>query len=116
MSSDGGFAHLFLITQWNLMCRSKSVETIHTSHLQCVTDNVGVVLHKTKTNQEGRGRKDPRHIYANPLIPQVCWITALAVYLACNSSQGPGVLFPVSSQKNRYGKALERAQVANVES
>jgi hypothetical protein len=29
--NDGGFAHLFLTIQWNLMCRSKSVETMHTS-------------------------------------------------------------------------------------
>jgi hypothetical protein len=26
--SDGGFSHLFLIMTWNLMCRSKSTETI----------------------------------------------------------------------------------------
>ncbi|KAJ0398878.1 hypothetical protein ATCC90586_009809 [Pythium insidiosum] len=30
--SDGCFAHLFLTTQWNLMCRSNSVETLHMSH------------------------------------------------------------------------------------
>lgn len=62
---DGGFAHLFLTTQWNLMCRSKSVETIQTSHLVGADDSIGIVLHKTKTNQEGSGPKDPRHIYAN---------------------------------------------------
>ncbi|DAZ98074.1 TPA: hypothetical protein N0F65_001949, partial [Lagenidium giganteum] len=32
-SGDGGVGHLFLITQWNLMCRSKSVETVHLDHL-----------------------------------------------------------------------------------
>ncbi|OWY96712.1 hypothetical protein PHMEG_00032953, partial [Phytophthora megakarya] len=39
---DNGFAHLFLLSQWNLMCRSKSVETLH-----------------------GNGPRNPHHIYAN---------------------------------------------------
>ncbi|KAG3094196.1 hypothetical protein PI124_g9537 [Phytophthora idaei] len=29
---DGGFSHLFLTTQWNLMCRSVSVQTLQTRH------------------------------------------------------------------------------------
>lgn len=63
---DNGFAHLFLTTQWNLMCRSKSVETLHLDHFHAVDDSIGCVLHKTKTNQEGSGRKDPRHLYSKP--------------------------------------------------
>ncbi|ETO99531.1 hypothetical protein F441_23054 [Phytophthora nicotianae CJ01A1] len=65
--NDNGFIHLFLLTQWNLMCRWSSVETLHTSHLHYSDDSVGFVLHKTKTNQEGSGPKDPRHVYTNPL-------------------------------------------------
>jgi len=42
--NDGGFAHLFLTTQWSLMCCSKSVETIRTSHLVSVDDSIGRVL------------------------------------------------------------------------
>lgn len=107
--NDGGFAHLFLSTQWNLMCRSKSVETIDTSHLSSEDDSVGITLHKTKTNQEGNGPKDPRHLYGNPFCPSTCWITALAVYLACNPMQDQGKLFPGANQKNRFHKALDRA-------
>jgi len=107
--NDGGFAHLFLTTQWNLMCRSKSVETVRTSHLASIDDSIGCVLHKTKTNQDGSGPKDPRHIYANPEAPATCWITALAVYLACNPRQTSGALFPGSNQKLRFGKALAEA-------
>ncbi|ETO82993.1 hypothetical protein F442_02862 [Phytophthora nicotianae P10297] len=40
-------------------------------------DSVGVVFSKTKTNQEGSGPRDPRHLYANPLSPSTCWITVL---------------------------------------
>ncbi|KAG2762289.1 hypothetical protein Pcac1_g25945 [Phytophthora cactorum] len=74
---DNGFAHFFLVSQWNLMCRLKSVETLHISHLHWADDSVGCVLHKTKTNQEGSGPKDPRHIYANPAQPSCCWVLAL---------------------------------------
>ncbi|KAG4223507.1 hypothetical protein PC116_g28027 [Phytophthora cactorum] len=74
---DNGFAHFFLVSQWNPMCRSKSVEILHPSHLHWADDSVGCVLHKTKTNQEGSGPKDPRHIYANPAQPSCCWVLAL---------------------------------------
>ncbi|OWY97643.1 LOW QUALITY PROTEIN: hypothetical protein PHMEG_00031781, partial [Phytophthora megakarya] len=104
--NDSGFTHLFLTTQWNLMCQSKSVETSSTTHLVNADDSIGCILHKTKTNQEGSGPKDPRHLYANPLSPDTCWVTALAIYLACNPRLKPGPLFPGSSQKIRFSKAL----------
>ncbi|DAZ95317.1 TPA: hypothetical protein N0F65_006570, partial [Lagenidium giganteum] len=53
--SDNGFAHLFLVFQWNLMCRSKSVETLNLAHLHASDDSVGVILNKTKTNQDTSG-------------------------------------------------------------
>ncbi len=110
---DGGFSHLFLITQWNLMCRSKSVETLDTAHISCEDDSIGCVFHKTKTNQDGSGPKDPRHIYANPYNPSICWVTALGIYLACNPDQAPGPLFPGSNQKNRFGKVIARLLSSN---
>lgn len=54
--NDGGFAHLFLTSQWKLMCRSMSVQTLKTQHLLAKDDSVGVVFYKTKTNQEGTAR------------------------------------------------------------
>ncbi|KAG6944546.1 hypothetical protein JG688_00017024, partial [Phytophthora aleatoria] len=80
--SDNGISHLFILTQWNIMCRSKSVETLHLSHLQWADDSVGYILHKTKTNKEGTDPKDPRHIYENPTQPATPWILALEVCLA----------------------------------
>ncbi|KAF0708114.1 hypothetical protein AaE_013347 [Aphanomyces astaci] len=50
---DGGFAHLFLILSWNLMCRSKSTETVRFDHMSCEDDSIGFTFFKTKTNQEG---------------------------------------------------------------
>lgn len=104
--SDGGFAHLFLTSQWNLMCRSISVQTLQSHHLIAEDDSIGVVFYKTKTNQEGAGPKDPRHIYANRMSPSTCWITALGLYLACHPRIQPGSVFPGANQKLRFGKAL----------
>ncbi len=50
---DGGFTHLFLIMTWNLMCRSKSTETIRIDHISGEEDAIGVQFFKTKTSQEG---------------------------------------------------------------
>lgn len=105
---DGGFSHLYLITQWNLMCRSVSVQTIHTNHLVQRDDSIGILFHKSKTDQEGTAPKDPRHIYANPLNPFVCWFTALAMYFACNPRLDPGTIFPGSNQKMRFCKTLNK--------
>ncbi|OWZ23123.1 hypothetical protein PHMEG_0002045 [Phytophthora megakarya] len=104
--ADDGFAHLFLLSQWNLMCRSKSVETLHISHLHSADDSIECLLHKTKTSQEGSGPKDPRHIYANHMQPSCCWILALGMYFASNPSLIPGKLFPGSNQKSRFCKVL----------
>lgn len=110
---DGGFAHLFLLTQWNLMCRSASVENLSMSHLTSADDSIGCILHKSKTNQEGNGPKDPRHIYANPLSPSTCWVLSLGMYLACNPLLCYGSLFPGSNQKNRFCKILEKCLKLN---
>jgi hypothetical protein len=104
--NDSGFSHLFLTTQWNLMCRSVSVQTLQTQHFHVQVDSVGAIFFKTKTDQEGAGPRDPRHLYANPFSPSTCWITALGVYLACNPRLRPGALFPGSDQKVRFGKVL----------
>ncbi|DBA02200.1 TPA: hypothetical protein N0F65_004835 [Lagenidium giganteum] len=91
------------------MCRSKSVETIQLDHFVCMDHSVGIILHHTKTNQEGTRPKDPRHVYGNPFAPPTCWTTALGVYLACNPLLKYGPLFPGSKQKSRFCKILARA-------
>ncbi|KAJ8556608.1 hypothetical protein ON010_g9359 [Phytophthora cinnamomi] len=77
--SDGGFSHLFLTLQWNLMCRSQAVETINSGHLSNEDGSIGIIFHESKANQDGTGPKDPRHVYANPFSPRTCCISALSV-------------------------------------
>ncbi|ETV64558.1 hypothetical protein H257_18562 [Aphanomyces astaci] len=40
---DCGFTHLYLVITWNLMCRSKSTETIRFEHMSCEGDAIGLV-------------------------------------------------------------------------
>ena len=115
MINDGGFAHLVLTTQWNLMCRSKSVQTIDLAHLRTEDESIDIVLHKTQSNQDASGPKDPRHLYANPFSPATCWVTTLAVYLACNPMRQPGQLFPGSNQKGRFLRGLGRSHALAVQ-
>eukprot|EP00644_Phytophthora_capsici_P004202 jgi/Phyca11/109999/e_gw1.17.452.1 len=91
------------------MCRSQSVETINSGHLSNEDDSIGIVFHKSKANQDGTGPKDPRHVYANPLDPSTCCITALGIYWACHPRQGPGPIFPGALQRNRFRKTFGRA-------
>eukprot|EP00644_Phytophthora_capsici_P005949 jgi/Phyca11/98143/e_gw1.2.1321.1 len=63
------------------MCRSVSVQTLQTQHLVAKDDSIGNIFYKTKTNQEGSGPRDPRHLYTNPISPSTCWVTALGVFL-----------------------------------
>ncbi|EGZ13112.1 hypothetical protein PHYSODRAFT_512814, partial [Phytophthora sojae] len=45
--NDGGFSHLFLTTQWNLMCRSVYVQTLQTQHFLAKDDAVGAIFFKS---------------------------------------------------------------------
>nr|CAI72257.1 hypothetical protein PI35.0080 [Phytophthora infestans]CAI72348.1 hypothetical protein PI49.0560 [Phytophthora infestans] len=44
---DAGFAHFFLTTQWNLMCRSESVQRLCTQPLSAHDDSVGCTMHQS---------------------------------------------------------------------
>ncbi|KAF0735077.1 hypothetical protein Ae201684_008290 [Aphanomyces euteiches] len=105
---DRGFTHLYLILSWNLMCRSKSTETIRFDYISWEDDAIGFTFHRTTTAQEGTKNKDPKHCFANPLNPSLCLFLALAIYLACNPQIEPTSLFPGSKQKDRFGKSLAR--------
>ncbi|KAG6955851.1 hypothetical protein JG687_00010935 [Phytophthora cactorum] len=105
-----GFAHRFLTTQWNLMWRFETVQTLCTEHLSNHDDSSGCMLYKSQTYQEGKGSKDPppplpSHARQSAL-PGTCWITALALYRAYRHTHPPGPIFPGSGQKSRFGTTV----------
>jgi hypothetical protein len=62
-----------------------------------------------KNDQFGERPKDPRHIYANPLNPEICPVLALGIYWACipmKSDQNQ--LFEGSQQYDMFREIFQR--------
>ena len=108
-TKDSIFAHLFLVTSWNLMCRAGNTVSIRHAHLAWREDALTIMFGHMKNDQEGDRPRDPRHLYANPIVPEVCPILALAIYGAVFGFSQDGRLFSGSRQYDRYSKALKRA-------
>ena len=91
------------------MCRVGNSIGVCVSHLEWRGDALGVFFAHMKNDQTGERPRDPRHIYANPLMPDVCPILALGMYWMCFPPRpGANHLFPGSKQDDRYGKILQR--------
>jgi integrase len=108
-SKDCIFAHCFMVICWNLMCRSSNALQIRYEHMGWKEDALTVFFAHMKNDQLGERPRDPRAVYANPLMPEICPILALAVFFLCHEFQeGNNCLFPGSNQYDRFRKALKR--------
>ena len=74
------FAHVFLILCWNLMARCHSVSCLMFEHISWEQDSMIIVFPQHKGDKWGKDAI-PKHLYANPTMPVICPILALAVYL-----------------------------------
>ena len=104
------FIHYFLLLCWNLMARSVSVAHIMYDHISWEEDALCINLGKTKGDQEGKN-SFPRHVYANPMFPEICPILGFAIYIFCKGYQREGssrLLFGATSQ-DRFSKWLSTA-------
>lgn len=68
------FAHTYMVLTWNLMCRSENTRAMRLDHFAWEEDSLAIVLPLTKSDQQGsrKSTSDPKHVYANPLMPEVC--------------------------------------------
>ena len=106
-TASGRFAHLFLVLSWNLACRSSNTKTIHFHHLAWMNDSMQCYFAHMKNDQTGDRPRDPRHIYANPYIPQICpLLTMISYLLVTPPSTSDTALFPGANQYNRYNRYL----------
>jgi hypothetical protein len=71
------FARTFMLLSWNLMSRAANTVSICYSHLEWGEDALRVYFAHMKNDQGGSKPRDPRHVYANPLAPEICPILAL---------------------------------------
>lgn len=71
------FAHLFLVLCWNLICRAGNVVSICLNHIEWREDALCIFFAHMKNDQTGERPRDPRHLYANPLQPEICPVLSL---------------------------------------
>jgi len=100
----GPFVHLVIVLCWNLACRVGNCMSVNIDHMCWVGDSLQVLFAQMKNDQEGeKSARFPRHIYANPLMPEVCPILALGLYfLLVPFDDGSVKLFPGDSQYNHF--------------
>ena len=107
-SKDCSFAHCFLIFSWNLMARSSNIVNIRHGHLGWSDDCLQVFFGHMKNDQTGSRPKDARHVYCNPLSPEICPILSLGLFWIGFPFNESFLLFPGSNQYERYRKAFLR--------
>ena len=108
-SSEFISAQCIITLSWSLMCRiSNSIDVKHT-HIEWSEDALTVYWAWMKNDQAGENPRDPRHVYANPLQPEICPILALGMYWLCfEFSTESNKLFPGSKQDDRFNTTLGR--------
>jgi hypothetical protein len=73
------FAWSFMTLSWNLVSRANSVGNVMLQHVDWKEDSMIITFPKHKGDQTGEGLSNDKHVYANPLMPEICPILALAV-------------------------------------
>lgn len=101
------FNLLFMLLAWNLMSRSKNVTQIGLAHFDWKDDALAVLFCQTKTDQAG-DRAHPRHVYANPLKPEICSILGLGVFfLLMEWKEEDVMLFSGGNQYSHFSKGFK---------
>lgn len=108
-STTNADAHAFLLLTWNLICRADT-----TTHLiyGCITwanDALRVDIPKSKGLQRGadRGLAHQESVYANPVQPEVCAITALAIKVLCTPMLPVEGLLYRPSEQQKFASFLD---------
>lgn len=105
------FAHLYLLLQWNLICRSNNVPNISLNHMHWDNDAMQIFLIRMKNDQVGNLSGKPINVYANPVNPWICPILSLGIFLAVHPTFGDSDrhhLLTGSSQDSRFEQLLKR--------
>lgn len=103
------FARCFFVLTWNLMSRASNTLQICYDHIEFNDDALCIYFAQQKNDQLGEKPRDPRHIYANPLIPEICPMVAIGVYWLCFEFQSDEKkFFSGHRQYDRFRKIFER--------
>jgi hypothetical protein len=102
------FAHCLLTLTWNLICRVNNSITVNAQHVSWSEDSLVIQFAFTKTDQTGELSNQIRHVYANPVCPEICPVLSLAIYLSCFRLEADGAIFPGAHQYGRFSAILRR--------
>jgi len=108
--TKGIFGWSYMIFMWNLMARAASVGNIMLQHVDWREDSLLVTFARHKGDQTGEGLGNEKHVYANPMNPQVCPILALAVLIFTKHRNGGALLsqlFEGNGSEKRFTKILQ---------
>ena len=100
------------------MGRSEATDAICFRHLEWEADHLKIYFSRHKSDPKGETKEIPRHVYSNPLIPEVCPIHALSCYLMVFPdilNEGVQVFPGGDDQKNRFNKLFNECLERNVE-
>ena len=81
------------------MARTGSIFGIRYEHMGWEEDAMTILFAQAKNDQAAeRLPREPRHVYANPCVPEVCTILSLAMYFSCYAFNRNHQLFHGSAQ------------------
>jgi hypothetical protein len=104
---SAAFGHLFWLICWNTMSRAKNTATVSLTHLDWSSDALLVYICQAKNDQEGDKGEHPKHIFANPVFPEICAILSLGLFLSL-VQHGNTKLFEGENQAGRFRRLLGR--------
>ena len=109
------FSHLFLLLCWNTMVRNCNTDDLVFLNITWLGDCLGISIKRTKTNPDGSKevQETIKHIYANPMMPEICPILGLAMYLAkfpfVGATHQSKDLFPGSNTQTAFNESVTKA-------
>ena len=87
------FGWCFQVLAWNLIARSSSIQGIMLQHMSWRGDCLVINFPLHKGDQTGESLAKDKHVYANPLKPEICPMLAVAVLIFCrHRGVGEGVV------------------------
>ena len=98
-------AHFFLLLDWNLIARAENCLMANITQISVMQDSLCFEFGKNKCDQEGVKNIDhPWHIFANPLMPEICTFLSFAKYAIThpNILTGTCNIFEGASQYERF--------------
>jgi hypothetical protein len=103
------FGHLFWLMGWNTMTRSQNTQSISLTHIDWADDCLLVNICQAKNDQEGVNAERPKHIYANPITPEICPVLSLGIFFSLvGVTPNQSKLFEGKNQSDRFRQFLIR--------